>query len=294
MIDLLAPAKVNLGLEVLGRRDDGYHEIRTIYCAVSCFDRLTIRPAARDHVDCDRSFEPNENLAARAVGSARTAIPDLPSIAAAISKRIPSAAGLGGASSDAAAALIGLNQLAGGTISNSSLSEIAMGIGSDVPFLLSAGIAAGAGRGESLNPIAFRPVHLVLVVPDVQLSDKTKTLYSLLTEADFSSGNRIAELARTLETRQREIPGDLLENAFSRPLYDLLPEVGEMAQAVHRATGRTAHVTGAGPAHYIVCSDLADALRTRRCLGERLRGMKASLLAVRSVRRVPMSESPDD
>jgi 4-diphosphocytidyl-2-C-methyl-D-erythritol kinase len=294
MIELLAPAKVNLGLEVLGRRSDGYHEIRTIYCAVSCFDRLTIRSAARDHINCDRSFAPNENLAARAVASARTAFPELPPISVAISKRIPSAAGLGGASSDAAATLIGLNQLAGGTISSSSLSEIAIGIGSDVPYLLSAGLAAGAGRGESLRPIAFRPVHLVLVVPDVQLPDKTKTLYSLLTEADLSSGNRIAALARTLETRQQDIPGDLLQNAFSRPLYDLLPEVRELAQAVNQATGRTAHVTGAGPAHYIVCSDLADALRTRRCLSERLRGMKVRLLAVRSVPRVPISESPDD
>lgn len=170
-----APAKLNLTLDVLGRRPDGFHELESLMVTVGWFDTLTFAPAdgftlwvtGADGVPTDES-----NLVTRAATALATIADRSADAAICLHKRIPHEAGLGGGSSDAAAALLGLNELWGCGLSRDELSEVAATIGSDVPFFL-CGSAAGVvrGRGERVEPIAAGPPRWALLAkPPVGLS----------------------------------------------------------------------------------------------------------------------------
>jgi 4-diphosphocytidyl-2-C-methyl-D-erythritol kinase len=190
-VTVRAPAKINLQLAVGPRRADGYHDLVTVFHAVSLFDDVTV--AALDGPGPERVLASGEgagavpaggdNLAlkaaaalARAAGLARD--PGHP-IEITIRKRIPVAAGLAGGSADAAAALVACNELWGTGLSNEQLSEIAAEVGSDVAFALLGGTAVGQGRGERLTPaLASGEYHWVLAIADGQLS--TPEVYATL------------------------------------------------------------------------------------------------------------------
>jgi 4-diphosphocytidyl-2-C-methyl-D-erythritol kinase len=167
-----APAKVNLQLAVGPARANGYHDVVTVYHAVSLFDEVTVTAAARDSVTvtgegADSVPANGSNLAARAVtallGAVGAGARDSPGVAISITKRIPVAAGLAGGSADAAAALVACNELWRTGLSQSELCELAAGIGSDVAFGLVGGTAIGVGRGEQVTPaLAAGTYHWVL------------------------------------------------------------------------------------------------------------------------------------
>jgi 4-diphosphocytidyl-2-C-methyl-D-erythritol kinase len=167
-----APAKVNLQLAVGPARAHGYHDVVTVYHAVSLFDEVTVSPAERDTVvitgeGADSVPADDANLAARAVAALLRAVgtgaKDSPGVAIRISKRIPVAAGLAGGSADAAAALVACNELWRTALSQAELCELAAGIGSDVAFGLVGGTAIGVGRGERVTPaLAAGTYHWVL------------------------------------------------------------------------------------------------------------------------------------
>jgi len=157
-VTVRVPAKVNLQLSVGPRRDDGYHDLVTVFHAVSLFDEVTVRPAERTTVRVtgqDAAAVPagRANLAARAVRALATSLRrrGKSSVHIEIRKRIPVAAGLAGGSADAAAALVACNELWGAGLTQPQLSEVAAGLGSDVPFALVGGTAIGQGRGELLT-----------------------------------------------------------------------------------------------------------------------------------------------
>jgi 4-diphosphocytidyl-2-C-methyl-D-erythritol kinase len=182
------PAKLNLQLAVGPPRADGYHDLVTVFHAVSLFDEVTVEPAGRDAVtvtgegagDVPRD---GDNLALRAVKALRAKARGAgraPGVRVAISKRIPVAAGLAGGSADAAAALVACNELWAAGLSQQQLSEVAATIGSDVAFALLGGTAVGRGRGERLTP-ALAPAtqyHWVLAFAEGQLS--TPKVYAAL------------------------------------------------------------------------------------------------------------------
>ncbi|MCA9861410.1 MAG: 4-(cytidine 5'-diphospho)-2-C-methyl-D-erythritol kinase [Thermomicrobiales bacterium] len=152
-LTVAAPAKLNLGLEVLGRRADGYHDLATIFLTVSLFDELSVAstPGPRLGLECTGSdLPPQENLVWRAAEAMQQAAPDRGSLLR-LEKRIPIAAGLGGASSDAAATLLALRTLWQLALPDDALAAMALELGSDVPFLLRGGCALGGGRGEVLK-----------------------------------------------------------------------------------------------------------------------------------------------
>ena len=154
-----APAKLNLGLEVLGRRADGYHDLATIFLTVSLFDELSVAstPPPRIGLECSGSdVPPQENLVWRAAEAMQERIPDRGALLK-LEKRIPVAAGLGGASSDAAATLLALRQLWQADVPEAVLATMALRLGSDVPFLLRGGCAVGRGRGEVLEELPIEP-----------------------------------------------------------------------------------------------------------------------------------------
>ena len=188
-VTVRVPAKLNLQLAVGPPRDDGYHDLVTVFHAVSLFDQVTVEPAGRDGVTvtgegADRVPADQDNLALRAVAALRAAVPDHGpgpgNVHVTIAKRIPVAAGLAGGSADAAAALVACNQLWAAGLTQQQLGAIAATVGSDVAFALLGGTAVGRGRGEQVTP-ALAPAtqyHWVLAFADGQLS--TPAVYAAL------------------------------------------------------------------------------------------------------------------
>src|SRR5215207_1904390 len=181
-----APAKLNLGLEVIGRRHDGFHEIATIFVAIDISDRVTLSPADGLELSCDDdALAGEENLAWRALRLLRDETNYPGGARIHLRKRIPAASGLGGASSDGAAALLSGRELWGLDVSDDRLCDLAVSLGSDVPFFLRGGCAMGRGRGDLLEALPLpADFWFVVVVPDVRIPAKTATLYGRLSNAD--------------------------------------------------------------------------------------------------------------
>ena len=190
-ISLLSPAKLNLGLRVLGRRPDGYHNIETIFVAVNLFDRININLKGRGiRVFSDNPNIPRgeENLVYRATVLFYQNLGKSYGTEIFIEKKIPPGRGLGGASSNAATTLIGLNLLFGKRFNKRKLWTIAKEIGSDCPFFLYGGACYAQGRGEILEPIRIPKMSFFLYIPKIEIP--TAWVYSLidqhLTRSDFS------------------------------------------------------------------------------------------------------------
>ena len=270
-IERAAPAKVNLGLEVIGRRDDGFHEIATIFVAIDLCDRLTLTPSEKLELTCDDdALAGGDNLAFRALQFLREEIHHRGGARVELSKGIPAAAGLGGASSDAAAALIGGRDLWRSDVSDARLHEIASHLGSDVPFFLRGGCAVGRGRGDILDPLPLpRELWFVVVVPDTAIPRKTASLYAQLSAEDLSDGSRIAAQAARMAAG---LPLDeaLLKNAFASPLYVIAPELAALPNVMKDAGAPTVAISGAGPAHYTVVTDPVQAEQISKGLRKRL------------------------
>jgi 4-diphosphocytidyl-2-C-methyl-D-erythritol kinase len=255
----LAPAKLNLGLEVLGRRPDGYHEIRTILVAVSIFDQLRSERALELFISVEGAdLDERHNLVRTAAETLQDHCPGTPARIA-LRKRIPVASGLGGASADAAATLLVLDRLHGLKLSPAELHKTAAGLGSDVPFFLHGGLALASGRGERIESLPnVKPAYAVIVSPNLTIPNKTATLYGLLRASDFSDGSRAGVVAEALG-RGELPPPELLENAFTRALYDRFEDLQSLPATMRRCGARTVALTGAGPSHYALFDDLDEA-----------------------------------
>ncbi len=171
-MQLLAPAKINLSFKILGRREDGFHEIETLMTPISLADELTIEPNDSSAGLVFSSDDPSlpggeENLVVRAARSFFAEIKEDPQVRIGLRKKIPHGAGLGGGSSDAASTLLGLNELHGRPLPPVGLTNLAAGIGSDVPFFLARSAAICRGRGEIVDPVDPLPeLSLLLLKPE--------------------------------------------------------------------------------------------------------------------------------
>jgi len=171
-MQLLAPAKINLSFEIKGRRADGFHEIETLMAPITLADRLTIERAGDDNeirFSCDDPSLPgaDDNLVVRAAKLFRERTKSTHGIALALEKKIPHGAGLGGGSSDAASALLGLNELFDASLSHGLLMKLAAELGSDVPFFIAHSPAICRSRGEIVEPITLEAkFRLLLLKPD--------------------------------------------------------------------------------------------------------------------------------
>lgn len=167
-VRLPAFAKINLRLEILRRRRDGYHELRTIFEAISLHDTLELTRTRRPAItlECEDPGLPTgrENLVWRAVETMRRELRMRAGVAVRLEKLIPVARGLGGGSSDAAVAMIGMLRLTGQRLPPARLAELAAGLGADVPFFLCGGRAVGVGRGDEVYPLPDGPKRSVVVV----------------------------------------------------------------------------------------------------------------------------------
>lgn len=279
-----APAKVNLFLEVLARRADGYHDIATLMVAVSLYDRLdfTDDPSGAVALTSDHpelSVGP-DNLIVRAANLLRDRTGHRGGAAIHLRKRIPIAAGLAGGSTDAAATLAGLNRLWRLGLSKAELSALAGELGSDISFFFHTPAAWCTGRGEVVEPLALaQPLDFVIACPPVGCS--TAAVYRKVTVPAApvdGSAVRAAATAGDVETL-----GRLLFNRLQGPAQELCPPVAELARRVGRLGAAGCLMSGSGSSVLAVCRDRREAVRTARLLrsgtpaGEALR-----VFAVRS------------
>ena len=251
-MEALAYAKLNLTLEVLGRRGDGYHEVRTILQTIDLADHLEILAAADLQVECDQpSLSGDANLVWRAAVSLAQRVNMEPQAHINIQKRIPIGMGLGGGSSDAAAALLALNRLWDLRLDNEELTQVAADLGSDVPFFLKGGTALAQGRGErvgALPPLPYLPV--TLVCPDISVPNKTASMYSCLTPAHYSDGGitrRMLEILVGGQFVSESVPG-LIHNVFEEVAPQVFPDFGWLQQELSGLAPGRFHLSGAGPA----------------------------------------------
>lgn len=268
----LSPAKLNLGLEILGKRGDGYHEIRTIMQAISLTDIVAVAPSITNTIaSSDHALENTDNLALKAAGLWTERLdPERRSLGVSIQKSIPVAAGLGGASSNAATVLMLARALYQADISDAELSAVAAALGSDVPFFLNSTAALASGRGELLTPLPpLAGAHFVLATPDVEIEGKTGTMYGRLSPGDFSDGSAVESLAERIKSENRVEFGDLA-NTFERPLLKFLPELEGIPTIMRSLCGQRVGLSGAGPTWYAVVDGPDEANMLATSLRERL------------------------
>lgn len=272
-IHVLAPAKVNLTLEVLGRRADGFHELRSVFATVEIAD--TIRVATSSRLDVrltpDVGAAAGDDLASRAVRAFALASSHEPRALVRVRKRIPVAAGLGGGSSDAGAVMRALAML---WRVPEPTAEVAAGVGSDVPFFASgAAVALVGGRGERVEPLPAPPGELwaVLVRPGAAL--RTAAVFAAHAAAPVAQAHRSAagtaseQLAAAF--RDGTVTPSLLREHACNDLLEAAERacgwIGE-ARAAARVRGIELQLSGSGPSLFAIADDRVHALRIARAL----------------------------
>ena len=254
-VHVTAPAKINLTLEVLGKRADGYHDLASILVAVDLADELTLEDADDLTLECNvPEFAGSNNLAYLAADRLREEVGKSNGVRISLQKEIPAAAGLGGGSSDAAAVLTGLNRLWGLGMTVDDLTPIAAELGSDVPFFLHGGTAMMQGRGEIVRPLPAADIkHALILCPDIPVENKTATLFGLLRPQASTRG----ALTRKLEARIRgggDVPAQFLYNRFDDVAAEAYPALSEYRVALASMGATEIHLCGAGPSLFTMVS----------------------------------------
>ena len=261
MTRLRALAKINLDLRVLGKRPDGFHELRTVFQTISVADTidLAFTPSRRTEIVLDDALHIDNNLVVRAARLALDAMRITGRVEMRLVKRIPMGAGLGGGSSDAAAILLALPALARRAIPLPKLSDIAGQLGSDVPFFLLGGTAAGIGRGTELFPLPDAPAHAgVIVAPGVHVS--TEQAYRDL------SPRLTTELQRNKIVSFQALTWDTssvasAQNDFEEVVFEQHPKLARLKKRLVRAGAAMALMTGSGSALFGLFRDREGASR---------------------------------
>lgn len=280
----LAPAKVNLTLRILGRRADGYHELESLVAFTKVGDELVLRPGAQLALAVDGPTAPqagslDDNLVLRAARALAERVPDLALGAFALTKNLPAGAGLGGGSSDAAAALRLLAQLNKMSATDPRLFDAAKATGADVPVCLDPRPRLMAGIGDRLSPpFAMPPLPVVLVHPGVALA--TKDVFAALglkpgDRAHVPVDEREALLA-ALEHSGKDAGAMLIEellglgNDLEAPAIKVLPLVADVLAALRDLPGcRLARMSGSGSACFALFDSQPAAKTAAQALGSK-------------------------
>jgi 4-diphosphocytidyl-2-C-methyl-D-erythritol kinase len=277
MVMIKAPAKINLALEVLGKRADGFHEIRSVLQTIDFYDTLHFKSGKEITFQCDMpGWSAGKSLVKKALNILRETVDCNKEAKINIDKRIPLSSGLGGDSSDAAAVLRGLNDLWGLHLSREKLSGMAAQLGSDVAFFLHGGTALEEGRGEKITPLPpLAQMWVVLVVPDIPVEPgKTGRMYATLKPPHFTDGNITQKLVETLHKR-REFNPSMLFNTFENIAYDNFTGLSVYRDHLLKLGALHVHLAGSGPALFTMYQDKEQAEDLySRCKNQ---GMKAYL-----------------
>src|ERR1700690_1168987 len=265
---LPAFAKINLCLHVVGKRPDGYHELRTIFQAVSLRDtlELSVTPGSGS-LDIDLAcndpalmVNPRENLVMRAIQAICSEIGFQGHVSAQLNKEIPVARGLGGGSSDAAAALVGMLRLTKAEVDLPRLMEIAASLGADVPFFLFGGRALAVNRGDEIYPLPNLPKRAILIVSPAGIGVSTKEAYEWISTelTRLSKPHRMWGFCALCWSRQ----GAGVSNDFEGPVFSRYPRLREIRDGLLQGGAADAALAGSGSAVFGVFRNPAQARRT--------------------------------
>ena len=267
VLTVQAPAKINLGLEVIRRRADGFHDLNTIFAPLTLFDTITL--SLRSDTGFTLQISGNATLsggddnlcvkAARLLGqtlSQPTGTP-LPGIDIHLTKRIPTGGGLGGGSADAAAVLVGAAQLWGNPVSPETLHQVGLMLGSDVPFFLEGGVAHAAGRGEILtsHPITL-PWSLLLVNPGIHVA--TPWAFKALNRATERPATNLVELLLSGMDNPASLRGQMV-NDFEEAVMLEYPAIKQIKQRMYDAGAMFALMSGSGSTLFGLFATVQDA-----------------------------------
>lgn len=286
-VSVRAPAKVNLLLRVLGRRTDGYHELEALFQAIDFTDELTVELAGDSvqlEVEGADAGPVTDNLAFRAAEAYRLAADLHSGVRILLTKKIPTGAGLGGGSSDAAAVLRALNHLTHGAVAAEALLAIGADLGSDVPFFLcGSALALARGRGDDLTVVPSLPsTAVVLVCPPVHVA--TGPAYAALAERRTSTGPQARAPQLERMPSDWDTVDEIAANDFERVVADGHPEVRRALDALRDAGLRLVMLSGSGGACFGLARDASEASSTAQRLSDEL-GWR--VLATRTLNEVP-------
>ena len=270
VVEVVAPAKLNLALLVGPQRPDGFHEIASLMLPVTLADRIVVErtPGAGLDVVCD--VAPGEqNLAAKLVRALETRLERAFEVRVTITKHVPHGGGLGGGSSDAAATLVALERLFDLDLPTRLRYEVAAAVGSDVPFFLWPGPQLAMGRGQVLKPVGLPALDLVIAVPDLALS--TAAVYRWRDEdaetAITGFAPRAVGLANSVQAAAAVADvAALVHNDLEASVVTRRPEVGALRDRLLAAGALTAAMTGSGAAVFGLFTTADEARKAREAL----------------------------
>lgn len=273
-------AKINLFLNVAEKRPDGYHAIETVFQTIDLADTIVIRPAPNFTLTCSDPAIPvdSRNLVARAFEALRQ-VTSVPPVAIHIEKRIPAGGGLGGGSSNAAAVLAGLVETFDLAVSRRQLLELALQLGSDVPFFLIGGTAYATGRGEELRELA--PAErwpLLLILPPEKVS--TPDAYGKLAEMRAGAAFPYCPLigmeraAALLGTPRANLVG-AFRNDLEDPVFAMYPELASWKRELYDAGARLALLSGSGSTIFGIFDDTSQRDAAITALAPRVQALGA-------------------
>jgi 4-diphosphocytidyl-2-C-methyl-D-erythritol kinase len=267
MLRVKSYAKINWTLDVLFKREDGFHELRTIYQTVSLHDTLTLtRTDSAIEIICDDAGVPADesNLVYKAAKALREATGTKAGARIEIEKRIPVAAGMGGGSSNAAATLLGLQRLWQLDLDDRRLTEMAANLGSDVPLFLLGGTLLGIGRGEEVYPITeVTGQHLLLVNPGIAVA--TAAAYQKLSRLTRQESPRIIPFTFFAAKDTRRLPLSA-KNDFEAVVLTEYPEIAAIKLRLNELGARHALMSGSGATVFGVFDNLVTSERAREAM----------------------------
>lgn len=277
---LIAPAKINLYLEILGDRSDGYHELAMILQSIELADQIEVRSISTERIiiHCDHPQVPSDhsNLAYRAAELMAKQFPDvfakLGGVEITIKKHIPVAAGLAGGSTNAAAVLVGIDMMWQLGLTQPELQDLAAQLGSDVPFCLAGGTALATGRGEQLNALSSLDSLYVVLAKNRHLMISTPWAYQAY-RSQF--GHTYVRDVESLESRASRVHsgpmvnailhkngsqiGQLLHNDLEKVVLPTTPQVAQLREAFHNSGVLGTMMSGSGPTVFALCESETQA-----------------------------------
>ncbi len=268
-----APAKINLHLEVFGKRSDGFHDLSSLFQAVDLYDDISVRSLKeQDTIEISGDFDcpPEKTTVCKAVELFRRATGTRQGVSVQVIKRIPAEAGLGGGSSDAASVLMALNATIVPGLSPEILAKIASDIGSDVPFFLGGGAAIVGGRGELLTPIVPRTDFVaVLVFPGFGVG--TAWAYGQLDKKAGQSNPAIALTHETIDANYRRAPSFWdFSNSFQAIVDECHPAIGRICGELRKSGAAFAAMSGSGSSVFGIFMTMRAAREAASSLSDRI------------------------
>jgi 4-diphosphocytidyl-2-C-methyl-D-erythritol kinase len=267
MFTVPAYAKINLTLEVLGRYDDGYHEIASIMQLIDLHDTLSFELGEDVCLSCDLpQLCTDDNLVIRAARLLQEMTKSEQGALITLQKGIPSGSGLGGGSSDAAATLKALNRLWELNLPTEQLAQLASKVGSDVAFFLNGNTALATGRGEIITPIGSpHEAWVVLLKPPFNVTEKTRRMYARLESRHWTSGVITRRMVEALDRGDQDFDA-LCFNVFEEVAFSVFAGLDKYRDALRDSGAPSVHLAGAGSALYAIVPSRAEAEAIVSCL----------------------------